>query len=240
MKKTHILNNLGLTDHESNIYVSLLKHGPGSASEIENNAKLHRPLVYKAITTLLEKGLIRISPKGKRKLYSAESPEKLEQLFSDFENTFDSNIEELYKDYEKGLAYKPKVLYSEGEQAIKDSYMDLARTLKKDDTYYRYASMNAFNRDHFLPKGYRTLRDGKGLERNIITSELTKKEKISLGAKVKVVPKSFDLFDYNIGQVIYGDKVAIVDYDSQEVITITHPKFAKFQEKIFKLLFSKL
>ncbi len=240
MNNFKVLKQLGLTDNETLTYTSLLKSGALSATEIEKTSKLHRPLVYHALDMLIEKGLVRVSPKGKRKLYVPESPEKLEQINTDLQDAFITNMEDLYQLYEKGLANKPSVTYGEGRKAIEDSYMDLAQSLDKDELYYRYASVDKFTRDRFLPKGYRALRNKKGLERLIITSAGASKETKSLGASIKTVPVAYDLFEYNIGQVIYGDKVAIIDYDSQGVITVSHPKFAEFQKKVFKLLFSKL
>lgn len=238
MKET--LKKLGLSDHETVIYTFLLEKGSSSATDIELKAKLHRPLVYQSLESLSKKGLVHISPKGKRKLYVAESPSVLERIFKEFEDKFISDIEDLHQLYDKGNSSKPIVKYTEGKQALKDSYLDVINTLPKDARYYRYASMESYNKEKFLPKGYKNMRDKKGLERHIITNESSKSENERLGKKVKVVPTTFDLFEYNLSQVIYGDKIAILDYDSQSVITLEHKRFADFQKKIFELLFSKL
>jgi len=235
-----ILKNLGLDQNEEKTYVFLLENGASSPTDIEKKTSIHRPIVYKALESLKNKNLVNISPKGKRTLYTAESPEKLESIFRELEKTFFNDVEDLHNLYELGQKNKPKVTYNEGKQAIQDSYMDIPNTLDKDAEYYRYMSIQNSNREKFLPKGYRELRNKKGLESMIITNKSAKKDKIRLGSRVKVLPDSYDLFEYNIGQVIYGDKVAIVDYDSQSVITINHPKFAEFQKKLFKLLFEKI
>jgi sugar-specific transcriptional regulator TrmB len=235
-----ILKNLGLDQNEEKAYIFLLENGPSSPTDIEKKLSIHRPIVYKSLESLKNKNLVTISPKGKRTLYIAESPEKLESMFRDLEKTFFNDVEDLHTLYELGQKNKPKVTYDEGKQAIQDSYMDIPNTLDKDGEYYRYMSIENSNREKFLPKNYRDLRDKKGLESMIITNKSSKKEPLKLGRRVKVLPDSVGLFEYNIGQVIYGDKVAIVDYDSQSVITINHPKFAEFQKKLFKVLFDKI
>lgn len=235
-----ILNNLGLDLNEEKAYIFLLENGPSSPTDIEKSVSIHRPIVYKSLESLKNKNLVTISPKGKRTLYVAESPEKLETMFRALEKTFFNDVEDLHTLYELGQKNKPKVTYGEGKQAIQESYMDIPNTLNKDDEYYRYMSVENSNREKFLPKGYRELRNKKGLESMIITNKSSKKENVRLGSRVKVLPDSCGLFEYNIGQVIYADKVAIVDYDSQSVITINHPKFAEFQKKLFKLLFEKI
>ena len=235
-----ILKNLGLDQNEEKAYTFLLENGPSSPTDIEKKLSIHRPIVYKSLESLKNKNLVTISPKGKRTLYIAESPEKLESMFRDLEKTFFNDVEDLHTLYELGQKNKPRVTYGEGKQAIQDSYMDIPNTLDKDGEYYRYMSIENSNREKFLPKNYRDLRDKKGLESMIITNKASKKEPLKLGRRVKVLPDSVGLFEYNIGQVIYGDKVAIVDYDSQSVITINHPKFAEFQKKLFKVLFDKI
>ena len=61
-----------------------------------------------------------------------------------------------------------------------------------------------------------------------------------LEREVKAVPPDFDLFEYNVSQIIYGNKVAVIDYNTETAVVIENPTIAKFQEKIFQLLFRKL
>jgi hypothetical protein len=50
------------------------------------------------------------------------------------------------------------------------------------------------------------------------------------------IPRDFDSFDDNITKIIYADKVAIIDYDSQTGWIIENERFARYEEKIFRLL----
>ena len=61
-----------------------------------------------------------------------------------------------------------------------------------------------------------------------------------LEREIKVVPPDFDLFEYNVSQVIYGNKVAVIDYNTETAVVIENPTVARFQGKIFELLFRKL
>jgi hypothetical protein len=56
----------------------------------------------------------------------------------------------------------------------------------------------------------------------------------------KAVPKDFDLFEDNISLLIYGDKTAYIDYGSRTSFIVESPKIARFQEKLFRLLYKKL
>lgn len=57
---------------------------------------------------------------------------------------------------------------------------------------------------------------------------------------MRSIPMNYDLFDDNIGKIIYGNKVAIIDYSTSMSFIIENKKFAEFEKKIFKLLFSYL
>jgi hypothetical protein len=143
--------------------------------------------------------------------------------------------------YENPHSPKPTLTYAEGDEAVRESLMDIIKTLDKGEVYYRYSpGYGKFDHTRFLPKKYKEMRDQKQLERFIIVNDDGKKHSTKLGKYVKSIPRSFDLFDDRIGLAIYKNKVLIVDYETQSVITIAHGKFAEFQKKLFKLLFSKL
>ena len=55
MDKIKILEKIGLTKHESAIYLGLLELGPSNISKISQKTAIHRPLIYKALPSLLEK-----------------------------------------------------------------------------------------------------------------------------------------------------------------------------------------
>ncbi len=150
---------------------------------------------------------------------------------------------EIYKLHEIYLSAdkKPFVTYQEGDQAIKDVFSDVVHSAKKEDVYYRYSSALSLGRKKYVPKDYRQVRDQKKLERFIITDESSKNiYSMKLGKSLKTVPNSYNLFDLNITQIIYANKVALIDYNTKTVITIENIMIAEFQKKIFKLLYSKL
>jgi len=55
------LMNLGLTLHESKVYLTLLRLGKGTALDIAEHSDLKRPTIYSIITSLEEKGLVETS-----------------------------------------------------------------------------------------------------------------------------------------------------------------------------------
>lgn len=234
-----LLGQLGLSEAEIQVYTSLLSMRPSLVIDIAKKTGLYRPAVYKALERLEEKGLVRTLPKGKRLVYGAETPEKLETLFKNFEAEFFNHIEDLHSKYEAGKG-RLNVVMGEGDEAIVSAYSDVVHSLDKNETYYRYSSLFNLKNKKQVPKDYERTIDKKGLERLIITGERNKPSHKRLGRSFKSIPAEFDPFEDEVNVIIYGDKVAIVDYNSKSTMTIKHQKFADFQKKIFKLLYSKL
>ena len=79
------------------------------------------------------------------------------------------------------------------------------------------------------------------LERMVITIDyLNNLKEQKLDKEVVIVPKNFDIFEDNITKIIYANKVAIIDYNSEESFIIESYIFANFEKKLFKLLFNFL
>ncbi|OGZ07168.1 MAG: hypothetical protein A3D65_05180 [Candidatus Lloydbacteria bacterium RIFCSPHIGHO2_02_FULL_50_13] len=244
MEHKEFLEKLGLGERESAVYLALLEYGSSSVSELSRRTGLYRTMIYDALGGLLGEGLVTVSPKGKYKVYAAESPKKLEGKFLELSNRFDEEIAKLSALHRSPEVCRPIVKYIEGQKGIMSIHDDIVTTLKRGDIYYRYSSSKiAHNelRTNYLSKKYRVLRDQKQLERRVITNLPNKLQKRPrLEREVKAVPPDFDLFEYNISQIIYGNKVAVIDYNTETAVVIENPVIAKFQQKIFELLFRKL
>jgi len=197
--------------------------------------------VYVYLSLLLEKGLVSSTLKGKRKQYVAESPEKLRNMANEVTIDVEETIPDL-EDIYKSPKTKPIVKFFEGKKGITYVFADIVDSLKRGDVYYRYSSSKDLEKTNsYMPKDYVQKRDNKNLERYVINSQyVDSKNKPDLSRNTKVIPPEFDLFDQNIVQLIYGNKVAIIDINTETSFIIENEKFADFQKKIFKLLYSKL
>ncbi|MDO8626270.1 MAG: helix-turn-helix domain-containing protein [Candidatus Magasanikbacteria bacterium] len=239
---SNLLSKLGLSRPEAEVYESILDLGNAGISEISKNSGLYRPVVYQVLPRLLEKNLVAVSQKGKRKVYFAQSPKNLESLVKDLKINLDAQMPELMNKYASNI-HRPQIKYFEGKNAIRHVYEDLLATIKKGDIYYRYESPRNYKayRKYTPQEYYDRVRDKGDVERLIITNDITKKQKQErLGRLVKAVPPEYDLFVYEVNQLIYGDKVAIIDFRTETASIIESATIAEFQKKIFKLLFDKL
>ncbi len=239
---TSELTRAGLTLQESGVYKALLRLKKGTVSDIARVSGLHRPTIYKALGTLVEKQLLSATLRGKQKLYIAESPERLKALFEQYAQGFLNTVTELQTDFDRS-SEKPQIKFVEGIEGMRSVLKDKMYHLKKGSTFYRYDAYDGtVQYQSFLPKDYSAVRDEKEWEQFVITNATLrgKEYKKRLNCASKVFPPEFDAFEYNIGQTIYGNTVIFDDFDQKTSLVIENPRFAAFQKKIFEMLYSKL
>lgn len=242
MKNSELLVGLGLNKYESQIYLSLLELGADTVAGVSEQTGLHRPLVYKCLPRLMEKNLIAESWRGKRKVYVAESPSQLRKMFLDFSRDFENALPEMNQLYGKSN-HRPAIKFFTGRKGVTHVYEDILATCKKGDVFYRYESPRHYREyKKYVPQEYLDrFRDKMEVERLIITNEMTQKvKKPRLGRLVKVVPPKYDLFLYDVTQLIYGNKIAFIDYSTETALIIESALIAQFQKQLFKLLWSKI
>ncbi len=241
MNNNKILENIGLTKNESVIYLTLVDIGSSTISAISDKTSIHRPLIYKALPSLQEKKLVTSISKGRQTLYTAEPPSKLEEIFNDLKLRFFDLIPALEDKYSTN-SMKPNVRFLEGKEGIKNIYLDIIATLKKGDTFYRYSSAkDLVQTKMYLPKGYEKMRDDKKLERKAIMAEnKTLLKNVKLERYIKSIPEDLQTFDFNVTKIIYGPKIAYIDYNSETGVVIESKFIADFEKSIFEVLYKKL
>lgn len=243
MDLNQILRKLGFKKNETRIYIALLEGGAASVAEIARKTALHRPLIYKAIPILIRNQLVSQTKKGKRVMYVAESPEQLDRMMSEVREEFHGLLPDLLQLF-SNRAGRPLIRYFEGLRGIKAVYDDLLATCKKGSVIYRYESPKDYRKNkRYYPALYikRVGAKVSEIERFVITNEKTHALRhVQLERMEKAVPAKFDLFEYDITEIIYGHKVAFIDFNTETASVIESAPFATFQRQIFKLLFEKL
>lgn len=238
-KYIHLLERIGMNEAEQTIYLTLLKNPYITLSEISQKSHYHRPTVYKCIRGFESDGLVERSYlDGKRYYYHVTSPEKLKEKIHQISQMADQILPELTALYQK-TQDAPILSIKEGIDGIKSIHKDLVESVPKWGIYYRYSSPRREydGRSFYVPENYFEMQKKKEIERIVITSASKKKFRLwNPNREVIAIPESFDTFDDNITKLIYANKVAIIDYDSQIGWVIENEWFARYEEKIFRLL----
>ena len=240
---TKILEKLWLSTDESSIYIYLLENPKKTLSEISKYTNINRPKLYKIIPNMEESGLIWTVIHGKRKLFIAENPQILNNYFESIKEDYASFIPQIERIYKNSFD-KPILKHLTGKTWVRNIYMDIAHTLKKWESFYRYSSRIDIENTSISQKEhnkYRKIRNEKQLQRYVITNEyLTSLKTKKLDKDVLVIPKKIDEFEDNITKLIYANKVAIIDFNTDESFIIESEVFASFERKLFKMLFKFL
>ena len=75
-----ILNQLGLSDREIEVYFAYIKYGESVASAISRKLKIDKTTVYRCTEALVEKGLLIRKPKVRGTTYVTNNPSVLNEL----------------------------------------------------------------------------------------------------------------------------------------------------------------
>ncbi len=240
MEYQELLTTIGLSENEAAIYLELLQNGPARISKLSRKTGLHRPGLYKELPEMVNRGLLGEIREGKSVLYEAVSPTHLERHYLKKQGLIQKGLSELEEEYNHNHE-KPEIKFLEGRAGVNHVFKDVVATVPYKGTYFRYTSKTDASVRPEEYAAYAEIRDKKRLEQKIITSASKKlRKKDTLEKFYKAVPPAFDLFEDNLMFLIYGPKIAMVDYDSKAAFIIESEKIARFQEKIFKLLWKKL
>lgn len=126
---TEILKDLGLTNTEIKVYITLLELGSSLASKLSQSAKVERAVTYHILEKLIRKGLVSYVVRENRKYFSATEPEKLKDLIKEKEASLNELIPELSK--LKNSTEQPlSVEVFRGQEGFKTIMEDLIRDKK--------------------------------------------------------------------------------------------------------------
>lgn len=232
----------GLTDDQAAVYAALSRTGPATIAAAARASGLYRTDVYAALPGLKKLGLIAEKRVGKRVLRAASPASVLQALAERRLSMLPKTLRDLRKNRPE-TELPDGVRFLSGKRGLAAVLEDLISTLKNGDAFYRVSSRKAdTDVEQYMPRDYRAARDRKKLEQFVITnaSLRAKPFKKRLECLSKAVPKDEDPFEYDVAQLIYGDKIAFVDYAKETALVIESPSLARFQERLFRLLFQRL
>ena len=134
-----ILEQLGLDQKEISLYLALLKLGTASIRDIAAEADINRGTTYETLKAMAGKGIVSYFPKGKRRVFCAEPPEKLLDLAEEKKQSLEQGIEEMKHSLIPQLNHlKPdfnsgNVRFYEGDSGIEFVLKDILHTVEKQD-----------------------------------------------------------------------------------------------------------
>lgn len=209
-----------------------------SMSSVVRTAHIHRPAAYRAVRALHARGILESHKNGKRTTFRSKGTETLVSLFAETTST----VAQTARSAQKADPTFAHVRYLTGTKGITEIFADVLQHTKKGDTFFRYTSeRNLDEVNSYLPKDYRTMRDRKKIERQVISNVHSgSRKRPRLERFVKFLGGDKEHFTQNAIQLIYGTRIAFIDITRKECFVIENETLAEFQKVIFKALYRRL
>jgi sugar-specific transcriptional regulator TrmB len=232
------LKNIGLTENEINIYLTMLKLGTSRPSDIAEKTGFSRSYVYDALERLIEKEIVSPIFKNNKKHYTPTNPKRLEELVRQRLEKIKKMLPELEK-LQKISKEEIKVELHQGKYVYKTLIKDILSTLKENkevlifgiddevlmklDKYYLTYLKQYFSRLQKL-----------NIKERVIVKTNAKILKEAKTTTYRFLPKGVI---GNTAFEVYGNKVAIFLWGiPNHLILIENKKVADSYRKQFQIL----
>ena len=148
MNTKQVLKQLDFEEREVDIYCALVSLGSASIREIAEKAQINRGTTHELLRQMNKRGIVTYSPKGKRRHFCAEDPQKLLSIASEKQEKLRHASLQLSNEIIPGLnrlkpdSDSPKVTYYEGDEGIESVLKDILNTAQQSPSksYNVYSS----------------------------------------------------------------------------------------------------
>lgn len=152
------LSQLGLTDREIAVYHSLVSLGPTSIRDLAAKSGLNRGSTYETLKVLVSKGMVNYLPKGKRRVFQAEAPERLLDLAEEKRQNLEHTLLELKTEIIPELKHLKKdmvagnVRFYEGDDGVELVLKDILNSADRSkQKQYSVISTQALREHLYRP-----------------------------------------------------------------------------------------
>lgn len=205
-----ILKQIGLTENEIQVYITLLKIGSSTVSQIAERSGLYRPYVYDTLERLQEKGLVSFVLKDNKRFFKAIHPSHLIEIEKEKLEELNKIVPQL-ESFLKLPKEETKVELYSGKKVVRVVQKDVLRTLlnNKGESLVIGVDEKKFTEaDPIIMKQFfNQLKKNKLRERVLVREGDDYLPAHPETTKYKFLPKEF--FDPT-STFIYGNKVAII------------------------------
>ncbi len=129
------LKEIGLTDNETKVYLTLLKNKVLNPTKLAEKTGLHRSYIYDTLERLIERGIINTVTINGKKHYQSINPKVLREIFELKLRKLDSILPKLAKLHELNDEETEIELYR-GKGVYRTLIKYLISDLRKNDTVY--------------------------------------------------------------------------------------------------------
>jgi sugar-specific transcriptional regulator TrmB len=139
MDYLNLLQSLGLTKTEAQLYIVSLELGPASAIELGQKIGFSRQLMYNLLPSLIQQGFIKQITIGKRHYFQAVSPEILQDKVKKLQTEVASAIPNLKKQQSTSKAV-PHITIYDNPLSMREWYRAFIKQAKRGEEKLVYST----------------------------------------------------------------------------------------------------
>lgn len=236
-----LTKGLGLEEHESDIYVALLSLGGSNVTGVSKKSGVKRTTAYYYLESLIRKGLLFKSVKGKRTFYFAIDPRELTKLIESKKQAITRSVPRLAEMYQRGVS-RPTIRFYEGKEGLKNLYREILTT--HQTVYSVFSPQSFFNifteaENHEL---LMLLRENGAELRNLVekgqfAKSILRRPGYKDFIKSKILPEGFT---FATDLLVTKDKVAFISFDKIVGTLIEDPAIANLQRNFIKNIWGQI
>lgn len=233
------LHGLGLGKKEVAIYLAALELGTANAASIAKKAGVQRTHFYDLSGKLLAGGFLTRTVRGKRQVFTALDPSLLVEVEEEKLRKLKEVLPEIKAIYNT-TGQKPHISYFEGQQGIDQINED---TLRYQGEIVGFTTPRfVTSRTRSTGKEFIAKRVAAGKHSRVIGENSPEVRLLQTHDKEELRETrilSPDVFSSTVEIVLYGNKLAIVDYKHQWGFIIEGNEIAQVMKMIFEIVWSR-
>lgn len=248
MQTEGLLKEIGLSDKEISVYLSLVELGPVPVRSVALYSKINRGTTYDILKNLLELGLVNYFDKSTHQYFMVTNPDKIlglverrQKELEKVKKQVEETLPELKLIFER-RGGKPVVKFYEGPEGTRTILEDVLATMDqaRDKTYFVYSSANVRKNVHLAMPNFSKQRVEQGIKvKTIALGEGG--QLVGLDERKWLPQTKKDLVATY--EFIYDGKVAHVSLDNKDNpvgIVIQNREVYETQKMIFDFNWSRL
>ncbi|MFA6461192.1 MAG: helix-turn-helix domain-containing protein [Candidatus Woesearchaeota archaeon] len=203
-----IFKELGFSEREIKVYLSLLELGSSKVGPLAAKTRMQHSKVYQTLEKLIDKGLVTYVMKSQIRYFQAEDPKHILQIIKEKENRFLEIMPELK--LKQQLAQEPQIAtVYEGYKAIKVMFDNLFAEMDKNSGYYIFALKEEYDSANALRFiRHLHLRVSEiGSDNRIILHRSIKKKFLKNSGDLKKIKSKFTSLKLPPGLMIINDRI---------------------------------
>lgn len=232
-----ILEDLGMTNAEIKVYISLLELGNSSAGPIIERSGLQSSVVHMTLNKLIDKGLISFVKEGKKNHYQASDPRHIIDIIEEKKKNFQKALPELLLK-QAHAKERSEVVTFKGIRGIKELMYELLEAGGKEHNTFGSARESLMMGEEWWVN-YHKRRSQKGIKANLIFNDslkFWKAENKYPKSEIRYTSKGFEPLTETI---IRNNKIGIILWTEKPIgILITNKVLADSYNKFFQIMWT--